>query len=147
MPPSSVDPKGGSHGRNVLVVSAVPEPAVALAPHLHDGDVVKVVVPVVGQGMLDWLANDERAFSHAVEVAEETARELPGRSVMPAAGEGDIVLAIHDALATFPADEIVVALEEGDERVNEAVAADPSSAGRTIQGVPVRIVRLTDPAR
>lgn len=40
-------------GRNVLVVSTVEEVGAALAAKLHDDDVVKVVVPVVGQGFLD----------------------------------------------------------------------------------------------
>ena len=29
----------------------------------------QVVVPVVRQGALDWLANDDKAFGHAVGVA------------------------------------------------------------------------------
>src|SRR6478736_2287972 len=84
--------------RHVLVVSTVAEPAAALGEHLRSDDVVKVVVPVVGQGVLDWLANDEKAFSAALEVAETTAEELPGTSVAAAAGEGDVGLAIRDAL-------------------------------------------------
>ena len=130
--------------RNVLVVSTVADPAAALGSQLRDDDVVKVVVPVVGQGILDWLANDERAFSEAQQTAETTARELPGTAVAAAAGEGDVGLAIQDALATFPADVIVVAVEaDGYEGLDQALAADGSAAGiRTIDGVPVRVVPL-----
>ena len=133
-----------SAGRNVLVVSTVADPAAALGDQLRDDDVVKVVVPVVGQGILDWLANDERAFSEAQEVADTTARELPGTTVDAAAGEADVALAIRDALATFPADVIVVAVEaDGYEGLDDALAADGSAAGgRMIEGVPVRVVTL-----
>src|SRR6187397_2449107 len=101
-------------GRNVLVVSTVEDLGTSLRAQLHEDDVVKVVVPVVGQGVLDWLANDERAFSHAVEVADRLAEDLPGDTVEAGAGEADVALAIRDALATFPADEIVVAVSRED---------------------------------
>jgi hypothetical protein len=135
-------------GRNVLVVSTVAEPAAALGDQLRDDDVVKVVVPVVGQGILDWLANDERAFSEAQETAETTARELPGTTVAADAGEADVALAIRDALATFPADVIVVAVEaDGYEGLDDVLAADGSAAGvRMVEGVPVHVVTLAGPA-
>ena len=76
-----------SGGRNVLVVSTVEEIGSALNAQLHEDDVVKVVVPVVGQGVLDWLANDEQAFSHAVKIADRLAEELPGETVDAGAGE------------------------------------------------------------
>ena len=53
-------------GRNVLVVSAVDHAEDVLRRRLGpDVGELKVVVPVVQQGFLDWLANDERAASHA----------------------------------------------------------------------------------
>ena len=127
-------------GRNVLVVSTVEDAARALAPHLGENDTVKVIVPVLGQGFLDWLANDEKAFARADGVAGHVAEELPGETVEARAGESDIALAIRDALATFPADEIVVAVS-GDEGVVEAIGADDAGGGRTIDGIPVRVVR------
>ena len=98
----------------------------ALGAQLHEDDVVKVVVPVVGQGVLDWLANDERAFSHAVKVADRLAEELPGETVDAGAGESDVALAIRDALATFPADVIVVAVSREDTEVEDAIASAPA---------------------
>ncbi len=138
MPPSVVDPKGGMDGsRNVLVVSTVGDPAASLHPYVRDGDVIKVVVPVVSQGFLDWLANDEDAFADAEDVARRTAAELPGETVSAGAGEADLELSIRDALATFPADEIVVVVED-DELV--PTMTEGGSARRRIGGVPVRIV-------
>ena len=146
------DPQNGApRGRNVLVVSTVEELGSSLRAHLHEDDVVKVVVPVVGQGVLDWLANDERAFAHAVEVADRLAEDLPGETVDAGAGEADVALAIRDALATFPADEIVVAVSRDDIDLEDAIAPglDASGAGsqsgvRQIEDVPVRFVAVVD---
>jgi hypothetical protein len=53
-----------------------------------------VVVPVVRQGVLDWLANDEKAFGRAEQVAESTAEQLPGQTVETVAGEANVGLAM-----------------------------------------------------
>lgn len=131
---------GRRGGRHVLVVSTVEDVASALESHLHEDDAVKVVVPVVGQGLLDWLANDEKAFSQAEKVAEEVAEQLPGETVEARPGEADIGLAIRDALATFAADEIVVAVDLDDEGLEEAIDAEGPGGRRMIEGIPLRIV-------
>jgi hypothetical protein len=130
-------------GRNVLVVSTVEGAEEALRDQLDDVDELKVVVPAVRQGVLDWLANDEQAFSRAQEEAERAAAALPGETVEAQAGEADVELAIRDALATFEADEIVVAVRPDDDAglVERAAAAE---VGRTIDGVPVRRVVVAD---
>jgi hypothetical protein len=48
--------------RSVLVVSTVEHAEAALRAQVGEADMIKVVVPVVRQGVLDWLANDQRAF-------------------------------------------------------------------------------------
>lgn len=129
--------------RNVLVISTVEHSAEALRAAIAPGDTIKVVVPVIRQGILDWLANDERAFGHAQEVALETAAELPGVTADAVAGEADLDLAVRDALATFPADEIVVAVHDADHQGTvEAMAVEGSTATsrRSIDGVPLRFV-------
>ena len=131
-------------GRNVLVVSTVEHEEPTLRAVVGDADRVKVVVPVVKQGLLDWLANDERAFAHAAEVAEVTAEELPADEVDSAAGEANVALAIRDALASFPADEVVVAIRPG-ERDELAERLDPATgAARSIDDVPLRFVVVGD---
>jgi hypothetical protein len=132
--------------RNVLIVSTVEHPEKALRDEVGEDDRVKVVVPVVRQGVLDWLANDERAFSHAERVAERTAEEIPGDTVEAVAGEANVELAIRDALATFPADEIVVAVRPEDEEgfVESRATADLSE--RSVDGVPVRLVVISEDA-
>jgi hypothetical protein len=127
-------------GKNVLVISTVEHADDVLRAHVGAAETIKVVVPVVRQGLLDWLANDQKAFSHAERVAERTAEQLPGDTVEAVAGEADVGLAIRDALATFPADEIVVAVRpEEEEGFVESIATDTAPQVR-IDGVPVRYV-------
>ena len=130
--------------RNVLVVSTVEHSDDVLRAHVGDADAIKVVVPVVRQGVLDWLASDQKAFTHAEEVAEQTADRLPGETVEAVAGEADVGLAVRDALATFPAAEIVVAVRPGDEEgLVESVATD-TAPEHSVDGVPVRFVVIRD---
>jgi hypothetical protein len=127
-------------GHNVLVVSTVERAADVLRRYVGDTDTIRVVVPVVRQGVLDWLANDQKAFGHAEHVAERTAAQLPGEIVSAEAGEADVELAIRDALATFPADEIVVAVRPDDQAgLVESLAGD-TVPERSVDGVPVRVV-------
>ena len=126
--------------RNVLVISTVEGADAELRAEVGDADTVMVVVPVVRQGLLDWLANDQRAFAHAEAVAGRTADALPGATVEAVAGEADVELAIQDALATFPADEIVVAVRPDDEQGLVESKATAGAPTRTFQGVPVRFV-------
>lgn len=130
-------------GRNVLVVEAVEHADEAVRSRLgSDVDEIRVVVPVVRQGFLDWLANDERAASDAEDEAARLADELP-QVVDAGKGEADVMLAIRDALATFDADEIIVALRPDDEAVfAERVAA--AGLEPSVDGVPVRAIVVRD---
>ena len=131
-------------GKNVLIVSTVEQAEDVLRAHVGTADTIKVVVPVVRQGMLDWLANDQQAFGRAERVAEVTADQLPGETVETGAGEANVGLAIRDALATFPADEIVVAVRPSDEEgLVESIATD-SAPQHSVDGVPVRFIVTSD---
>jgi hypothetical protein len=101
-------------------------------------------VPVVRQGLLGWLANDERAFGHAERVAERTAERLPGETVDAVAGEADVDLAIRDALATFPADEIVVVVRPDEQEGLVESGATDNAPQDSINGVPVRYVLISE---
>ena len=131
-------------GKRVLVVSTVE----GAEERLRDGlggsvDEVKVVVPAVRQGVLDWLANDERAFAHAREEAQRTAASLPGETVEAIAGEADVDLAIRDALATFAADEIVVVVRP-EEEAGAVEHAATEGISRSVDGIPVRRLVASD---
>ena len=128
----------------VLVVTTAEHDDDALRNAVGPDDHVKVVVPALKQGLLDWLANDERAFSTRAE-ADERAAELPAEDVDTAAGEANIALAIRDALATFPADEVVVAVGPGERDDDVTARLDPEEgAARSIDGVPLRLIVVPD---
>jgi hypothetical protein len=131
--------------RNVLIISTVEHADEVLRAHVGEADTIQVVVPVVRQGVLDWLANDQEAIGHAERVAEHTADQLPGETAEAGAGEADVGLAIRDALATFPADEVVVAVRpEEEEGFVESSATDTAPQDRHIEGVPVRVVVIAE---
>lgn len=129
---------------NVLVVSTVEHEESTLRAVVGPADRVKVVVPVVKQGLLDWLSNDERAFARAEQVADETAERLPAEDVETAAGEANVPLAIRDALATFPADEVVVAVRPEDRDLLADELDPDEGVARTVDGVPLRFLVLDD---
>jgi hypothetical protein len=133
-----------SSGKNLLVVSTVEQPEEFLRSYITEADTVKVVVPVVRQGLLDWLANDEKAFSRAELVAQRTAERLPGKSTDAVAGEPDVGLAVRDALATFPADEIVVVVRPEEQQGLIESAATARAPQHSVQGVPVRYVVIRE---
>ena len=125
--------------KNILVISTVEHADDVLRAQVGEAETIKVVVPVVRQGVLDWLANDQAAFGHAEQVA--TAEQLDGETVDAIAGEADVGLAIRDALATFQADEIVVAVRpQEEEGFGESSATDTAPQHRLVEGVPVRFV-------
>lgn len=131
-------------GKNILLVSTVEGAEDFLRPHFDEADTIKVVVPVTGQGILAWLAMDEKAFTHAEEVAQQTAEQLPAETVEAVAGEANVGLAVRDALATFPADEIVVAVRpDVKEGLVESIATEDAPK-RTVDGVPVRFLVVPD---
>ncbi len=145
LPRSITDPKGGrDHGRKLLVLSTVENAGDELSRYTDPADTIKVVVPAVRQGFLDWLANDQDAFAHAEEVAAATAAALPGHAVRSSAGEADVALAIRDALATFAADEIIVAIRNDDDAGIVESMATKNAPHRSVDGIPVRCIVISD---
>jgi len=127
--------------KNVLVISTAEHADDVLRAQVGEAETIKVVVPVVRQGVLDWLASDQQAIGHAEQVAERTADQLDGETVEAGAGEADVGLAIRDALATFPADEIVIAVRpEEEEGFVESSATDTAPQKRLVEGLPVRFI-------
>jgi hypothetical protein len=131
-------------GKNILVVSTVQHADDALRGQFSPNDTTKVVVPVTRQGVLDWLANDEKAFGEAERVAERTAERLPGETVEAGAGEAKVALAISDALASFQAEEIVVVVRPDDQEGFVEGMATKDAPQHSFQGVPIRYVVVRD---
>jgi hypothetical protein len=74
---------------------------------------VRVVVPAAKLSPLKWITSDEDAARReAARDAEATAAALP-MDAETEVGDPDPVLAIEDALRTFPADELVIATRAG----------------------------------
>jgi hypothetical protein len=92
--------------RRVLVVAL----DAAVPGRLADADVL-VVAPALNTWLRHWLSDEDSARRRAderaavlVERLRPTAAHVEGR-----VGDADPLLAIADALSTFPADEVVIA--------------------------------------
>ena len=84
----------------------------ALGENVDPGDAeVMVVAPALQENPLKfWMADADDAIARAEEVRRETVDQLGEEGISASAdtGEGDPLDAIQDALATFPADRIVL---------------------------------------
>ena len=124
--------------RNVLLVALDPVPAnqvrTAIAERQEDEDVkVHVVAPATHIGRFQWLtgATDE-ARADAAELADQTA-EAVETEVETEVGDRDPLLAVEDALALFPADEILVA-GTADERTDAGLRRLHLPISRVVAG-------------
>jgi hypothetical protein len=103
-------------GRRLLVIAnrACPCPAladeVARRASAAPTDVL-VVAPALNSRLRHWLSDVDGALAHAQERLELATAALAQRGVIARAevGDADPLLAIEDALASFTADEIVIA--------------------------------------
>jgi hypothetical protein len=83
-----------------------------------DGSEVLVVSPAVNSSPLAfWVSDSDEAIADAESAAERTAEALRERGAEARAttGESEPLLALQDALATYPADRVLVFVREGDE--------------------------------
>jgi hypothetical protein len=108
-------------GRKVLVLVSEPVSADALRSALGEGAEqaeVMVVAPALDSRVRFWTSDNDAAIGRAEEVQHETVERLAedGVDAVGDTGEADPLLALQDALATFPADEIVVFTHPDSER-------------------------------
>jgi hypothetical protein len=135
--------------RHLLVVTTAPVEGGRLreqvGKHVGAEDTrIRVVAPASKISPLKWLFSDE---DEARAEAEDTAREVTAAiedvaPTEPEAGDTDPVLAIQDALATFPADEILVVTPRG----SEATWIEKDAAGEALErfGLPLSHI-VVDP--
>ena len=123
-------PGDGAPERNVLVVAL----DTVLPLHLP-GTRVLVVAPALNSWLRRWLSDEDGARRRAEERAAIVADRLKENGVHAEsrAGDGDPLLAIADALSTFPADEILIAAQPG--RSSE-IAEELGSRARTRFALP-----------
>jgi hypothetical protein len=109
-----------------------------------DGAEVLVVSPATNQSRLAfWVSDPDEAIAEAQRAQEETVERLEEAGVDAAGdtGEAEPGLALQDALATFPADRIVIVTHpdgERDYREDEGLADAAAAAG-----VPVAWAEVT----
>lgn len=81
------------------------------------GAEVLVVAPAVNESPLRfWMSDADDAIAAAGDAAGETAGDLQAQGAQARAttGESEPLLALQDALTTFPADRVLVFVREGD---------------------------------
>jgi hypothetical protein len=127
----------GPRPLNVLVVALD-----ALPPAVPTGVNVLVVAPALNSRLRHWFSDEDAARLRAKErVAAVVERlERSGAHAQGRVGDADPLLAIADALRTFPADEIVVA---GGLEQSSRLAERLTSRARRRFALPVR--RTPDP--
>src|SRR3712207_2086411 len=79
---------------------------------------VLVVSPAVNESPLAfWVSDSDEAIAEAESTAEATAAALRERGAQARAttGESEPLLALQDALATYPADRVLIFVREEDE--------------------------------
>jgi hypothetical protein len=94
-----------------LVSEAVSTEALrsALGDSIDDAEVM-VVAPALDSRTRFWTSDNDEAIARAEAVQQETVERLADDDVdaVGDTGETDPLLALQDALATFPADEVVI---------------------------------------
>lgn len=100
-------------GRKILALAAEPISGEALRSALGngaEGAEVVVVAPALDTWTRFWMSDSDEAIARAEEVKEESVERLEedGVKATGETGESDPLLALQDALATFPAEEIVI---------------------------------------
>jgi hypothetical protein len=127
--------------RKILALAAEPISGEALKSALGNGAEeaeVMVVAPALDSRMRFWTSDSDEAIARAEEVQQESVERLEEDGVRATgeSGESDPLLALQDALATFPAEEIVI-FRHGEEGQNWA-EEDLVEQARERFSVPVR---------
>jgi hypothetical protein len=115
----------------------------AIGDDIDDARVL-VVSPALNESPIAfWMSDSDEAIEDAREAGAETVSELwdDGVEAKGTIGESEPLLALQDALATFPADRIVIFArdDEDDRRYRED---DLCEQARERFDVPVTIARL-----
>lgn len=118
------EPVSGELLRSALGDDASDAEVLVVSPALHDSPV------------RFWASDDDEAIERAQAVQEETVERLEEEDIDAAGdtGESDPLQAAEDALATFPADRVVIFSHPGDERAYREEELDEA---RERLGVPV----------
>lgn len=103
-----------------------------------EGAEVLVVSPAVNESPIAfWVSDSDEAIREAESTARQTAAalEAEGARARATTGESDPLLALQDALTTFPADRVVV-FARGDEEAQRYREEDVLGEAQRRFGVP-----------
>ncbi len=107
----------------LLVLAPEPVDAAAVRSAVGDEDIEGARVLVVSPALNDsplafWVSDSDEAIAEAQEAEGQTVAALrdEGVSATGTTGESEPLVALQDALATFPADRIIVFVRPGDEQ-------------------------------
>ena len=109
---------------------------------LHDAE-IRVVTPALNDSRLAfWVSDPDEAIAKAESAEEETVGRLRAEGIDAAGktGESDPMVALEDALATFPADRIVIFRHPAGEQAY--LEDDVIDAAREHVGIPVVIAEV-----
>jgi hypothetical protein len=113
----------------LLVLAPEPVDADAVRAALPGEDLsdteVLVVSPALNEsGLRFWMSDADDAIDRAEAVQHETVQQLraEGARARGTVGESEPLLALQDALATFPADRVLVFHRDGDAYREEELA-------------------------
>jgi hypothetical protein len=115
------DRPGRSRRVKLLVLATKPVDADRVRGALPGDDLegaeVLVVSPAVNESAVAfWMSDSDEAIAEAESTAERTAAQLRegGANARSTTGESEPLLALQDALATFPADRVLVFVRDED---------------------------------
>src|SRR3954469_19738603 len=136
-------------GKRILALVTEPVSGEALKSALPPGEAeeaeVLVVAPALTTRTRFWLSDNDEAIRRAEEAQEETGERMGEEGVDAAGdtGEADPLLALQDALQTFPADEIVLFTHPDSENnwLEEGLVEEAQSRF----GTPVRHLMVESP--
>ena len=113
----------------LLVLAPQAVDAAAIRSHLSEQDLsdaeVLVVSPALQQsGLRFWMSDSDGAIQEAEKAAAQTADALRPEAghVRSQTGESEPLVALQDALATFPAERVIVFRGGGDSYREEELA-------------------------
>lgn len=134
---------------HLLVLASAPVDAETVRRALGDEDVegaqVLVVSPAVNESPVAfWVSDSDEAIADAESVASKSVEALSaaGANARGTTGESEPLQALQDALATYPADRILVFVREGD----EARYREDDIVGEARKRFGVDIVEVAQPA-
>lgn len=107
-----------------------------------EGAEVLVVSPAVNDSPLAfWVSDSDEAIADAESVARETAEALrsAGAQARGTTGESEPLLALQDALATYPADRVVV-FARGEEEARRYQEEELAEEAQRRFSLPVAVV-------